>query len=55
MDKKKTAIFKLESSIWDTKRSQNRNKIIDCPQAILRVSMRVQQTLKIQASKVIIF
>lgn len=55
MDKKKTVIFKLESSTWETKRSQNRSKINDCPQAILRVSMRVQETLKAQASKVYYF
>lgn len=52
MDKKKSVIFKLESSTWESKRSQNRHKIIDSPQTILRVAMRVQETLTAQAAKV---
>jgi hypothetical protein len=52
MEKKKPAIFRLESGIWEIKRTLYRNKIRDCPQSIQRVAKRVQETLKSQAAKV---
>mmetsp|Transcript_21704 Transcript_21704/g.31586 ORF Transcript_21704/g.31586 Transcript_21704/m.31586 type:complete len:751 (+) Transcript_21704:108-2360(+) len=45
------SVLSLEASIWDSKRSQDRNRIREGPQAIQRIAAKVDNALKIQAQK----
>jgi hypothetical protein len=48
---KKSAIYRLEASTWELKRSQQRNKIVDNPLSLVRLRQRVHDTLLAQSQK----